>query len=182
MCNYLCCTYPNLYNKNEVYKGKILKIAIIGSGISGLSAAYYLSDQHEVDLFEKDSRLGGHTHTHTLELEKKIRVDSGFIVMNDRNYPLLTKLFLELEIELHPTSMSFSVDTENISWCSEEFKKFRFFNSLKKIRIFLEMVRFNNIASNVDSNGSIEDWLKEKKFSEFFKKNYVYPMLSLIHI
>ena len=145
-----------------------------------LSAAYYLSDQHEVDLFEKDSRLGGHTHTHTLELEKKIRVDSGFIVMNDRNYPLLTKLFLELEIELHPTSMSFSVDTENISWCSEEFKKFRFFNSLKKIRIFLEMVRFNNIASNVDSNGSIEDWLKEKKFSEFFKKNYVYPMSASI--
>ena len=180
MCNYLCCTYPNLYNKNEVYKGKILKIAIIGSGISGLSAAYYLSDQHEVDLFEKDSRLGGHTHTHTLELEKKIRVDSGFIVMNDRNYPLLTKLFLELEIELHPTSMSFSVDTENISWCSEEFKKFRFFNSLKKIRIFLEMVRFNNIASSVDSNGSIEDWLREKKFSEFFKKNYVYPMSASI--
>ena len=180
MRNYLCCTYPNLYNKNEVYKGKILKIAIIGSGISGLSAAYYLSDQHEVDLFEKDSRLGGHTHTHTLELEKKIRVDSGFIVMNDRNYPLLTKLFLELEIELYPTSMSFSVDTENISWCSEEFKKFRFFNSLKKIRIFLEMVRFNNIASNVDSNGSIEDWLREKKFSEFFKKNYVYPMSASI--
>ena len=180
MCNYLCCTYPNLYNKNEVYKGKILKIAIIGSGISGLSAAYYLSDQHEVDLFEKDSRLGGHTHTHYLELEKEISVDSGFIVMNDRNYPLLTKLFLELEIELHPTSMSFSVDTEDISWCSEEFKRFRFLNSFKKIRIFLEMVRFNNIASNVDSNGSIEDWLKEKKFSEFFKKNYVYPMSASI--
>ena len=131
-------------------------------------------------MFEKDSRLGGHTHTHTLELEKRISVDSGFIVMNDRNYPLLTKLFLELEIELHPTSMSFSVDTENISWSSEEFKKFRFFNSLKKIRIFLEMVRFNNIASNVDSNGSIEDWLREKKFSEFFKKNYVYPMSASI--
>jgi len=100
--------------------------------------------------------------------------------MNDRNYPLLTKLFLELEIELHPTSMSFSVDTENISWCSEDFKKFRFFNSLKKIRIFLEMVRFNNIASNIDSNGTIEDWLKERKFSEFFKKNYVYPMSASI--
>ena len=180
MCNYFCCFDPYFYNKNEVYKGKILKIAIIGSGISGLSAAYYLSDQYEVDLFEKDSRLGGHTHTHTLELEKKVRVDSGFIVMNDRNYPLLTKLFLELEIELHPTSMSFSVDTEDISWCSEDFRKFKFFNSLKKIRIFLEMIRFNNIASNIDSIGSIEDWLKEKKFSEFFKKNYVYPMSASI--
>ena len=180
MCNYFCCFDPYFYNKNEVYKGKILKIAIIGSGISGLSAAYYLSDQYEVDLFEKDSRLGGHTHTHTLELEKKVRVDSGFIVMNDRNYPLLTKLFLELEIELHPTSMSFSVDTEDISWCSEDFRKFKFFNSLKKIRIFLEMIRFNNIASNIDSIGSIEDWLKEKNFSEFFKKNYVYPMSASI--
>ena len=100
--------------------------------------------------------------------------------MNDRNYPLLTKLFLELEIELHPTSMSFSVDTEDISWCSEDFKKFRFINSFKKIRIFLEMVRFNNIASNIDSNGSIEDWLKERRFSEFFKKNYVYPMSASI--
>ena len=100
--------------------------------------------------------------------------------MNDRNYPLLTKLFLELEIELHPTSMSFSVDTEDISWCSEDFKKFKFFNSLKKIRIFLEMIRFNNIASNVDSNGSIEDWLREKKFSQFFENNYVYPMSASI--
>jgi hypothetical protein len=100
--------------------------------------------------------------------------------MNDRNYPLLTKLFLELEVELHPTSMSFSVDTENFSWCSEDFKKFRFFNSLKKIRIFLEMLRFNNIASKVDSSGTIENWLKKKKFSEFFKKNYVYPMSASI--
>ena len=100
--------------------------------------------------------------------------------MNDRNYPLLTKLFLELEIELHPTSMSFSVDTGNFSWCSEDFKKFRFFNSLKKIRIFLEMLRFNNIASKVDSSGTIENWLKKKKFSEFFKKNYVYPMSASI--
>ena len=100
--------------------------------------------------------------------------------MNDRNYPLLTKLFLELEIELHPTSMSFSVDTEDISWCSEDFKKLKFFNSLKKIRIFLEMIRFNNIASNVDSNGSIEDWLRKKKFSQFFKNNYVYPMSAYI--
>ena len=100
--------------------------------------------------------------------------------MNDRNYPLLTKLFLELEIELHPTSMSFSVDTEDISWCSEDFKKLKFFNSLKKIRIFLEMIRFNNIASNVDSNGSIEGWLREKKFSQFFKNNYVYPMSASI--
>ena len=100
--------------------------------------------------------------------------------MNDRNYPLLTKLFLDLGIELYPTSMSLSVETETLSWCSEEFKKFRFLNSLKKIRIFFEMIRFNNTASNVNSNESIEDWLKERKFTEFFKNNYVYPMSASI--
>ena len=100
--------------------------------------------------------------------------------MNDRNYPLLTKLFLDLGIELYPTSMSLSVETETLSWCSEEFKKFRFLNSLKKIRIFFEMIRFNNTASNVNSNESIEDWLKERKFTAFFKNNYVYPMSASI--
>ncbi len=100
--------------------------------------------------------------------------------MNDRNYPLLTNLFLDLEIELHPTSMSFGVQTDSFSWCSEDFKKFKFLNSLKKIRIFLEMIRFNNIASNVDSNTSIKDWLKEKRFSDFFKEHYVFPMSASI--
>ena len=180
MRNYLCCLDKDLYNKNEVYKGKILKIAIIGSGISGLSAAYYLSEQHEVDLFEKDSRLGGHTHTHTLELEKKVRVDSGFIVMNDRNYPLLTKLFLDLEVELHPTSMSFGVETDYLKWCSNDFLKLKFLRSLKKIRLFFEMIRFNSLASDVKSNSSIEDWLRENNFSDFFRENYIFPMSASI--
>ena len=157
-----------------------MKIAIIGSGISGLSSAYYLSKEHEVDLFEKDSRLGGHTHTHTLELEKRIRVDSGFIVMNDRNYPLLTKLFLDLGVELHPTSMSFGVETENLKWCSNDFLKLRFLNSFKKIRLFLEMIRFNNLASNVETNSSVENWLRKNNFSDFFIANYILPMSSSI--
>ncbi len=157
-----------------------MKIAIIGSGISGLSAAYYLSSEHEVDLFEKDLRLGGHTHTHTLELEKRIRVDSGFIVMNDRNYPLLTKLFLDLEVELHPTSMSFGVETESLKWCSNDFLKLRFLNSFKKIRLFLEMIRFNNLASNVETNSSVENWLRKNNFSDFFVTNYILPMSSSI--
>ena len=157
-----------------------MKIAIIGSGISGLSAAYYLSNEHEVDLFEKDLRLGGHTHTHTLELEKKIRVDSGFIVMNDRNYPLLTELFLNLGVELHPTSMSFGVETENLKWCSNDFLKLRFLNSFKKIRLFVEIMRFNKLASNVEINSSVENWLRKNNFSDFFIENYILPMSSSI--
>ena len=79
-----------------------------------------------MDLFEKDLRLGGHTHTHTLDLEKKVKVDSGFIVMNDRNYPLLTRLLLDLKVEMYPTSMSFGVETEQLKWCSDDFLKLRF--------------------------------------------------------
>ena len=137
-----------------------MKIAIIGSGISGLSAAYYLSNEHEVDLFEKDLRLGGHTHTHTLELEKRIRVDSGFIVMNDRNYPLLTKLFLNLGVELHPTSMSFGVETENLKWCSDDFLKLRFLNSFKTF------FKINFL------NKYIYIYLLKKGFFKYKKKKY----------
>ena len=62
-----------------------MRIAVIGSGISGLSAAYFLGKNHEVTIFENSDRLGGHTHTHQLELENLIKVDSGFIVLNNKN-------------------------------------------------------------------------------------------------
>ena len=67
-----------------------MRIAIIGSGISGLTAAYHLSKAHKVDLFEKNNRAGGHANT--IELEDGTPVDSGYIVLNDRNYPGLTSL------------------------------------------------------------------------------------------
>ena len=70
------------------------KIAIIGSGISGLSSAYYLKDKYETTLFEKDSRLGGHSRT--IKINNDIDVDTGFIVLNDRTYPCLKKLFDDL--------------------------------------------------------------------------------------
>ena len=100
--------------------------------------------------------------------------------MNDRNYPLLTKLFLDLEVELHPTSMSFGVETDNLKWCSNDFLKLRFLGSLKKIRLFFEIIKFNNLAPHAKSNYSIEEWLKENKFSKFFKENYIYPMSASI--
>ena len=70
-----------------------MKIAIIGSGISGLTAAYLLHDEHELTLYEANDYIGGHTHTHELEIEgKKWRVDSGFIVYNEKTYPNFIKL------------------------------------------------------------------------------------------
>ena len=87
-----------------------MRIAVVGSGIAGLGAAWLLSREHEVVLFERESRLGGHTHTHRVaQAGREYSVDSGFIVFNPGNYPLLTKLFGQLGVPSQPTTMSFSV-------------------------------------------------------------------------
>ena len=90
-----------------------MRIAVVGSGIAGMATAWQLAREHSVVLFEADSRLGGHTHTHTVQREgRSFQVDSGFIVHNPENYPLLTAMFRELGVETQPTTMSFSVHSE----------------------------------------------------------------------
>lgn len=87
-----------------------MRIAVVGSGIAGLSAAWLLSRRHEVTLYEADARLGGHTDTHRVEVDGRLlSVDTGFIVHNPVHYPLLTKLFDELGVATQDTTMSFSV-------------------------------------------------------------------------
>src|SRR5579883_2129585 len=89
------------------------RIAVIGAGISGMGAAYLLSQKHEVWLFEKEARLGGHTHTHPIETSRGVLpIDTGFIVHNDRTYPNLVRLFRELKIERQPSDMSFGVSCQ----------------------------------------------------------------------
>lgn len=101
------------------------RLAIIGSGISGLSAAYYLQHHFDVHLFERESRLGGHSRTisFTHQSGREIDVDTGFIVLNDQTYPLLNQLFDELSLELTKTEMSFSVASvhNGLEWSSEHF-------------------------------------------------------------
>ena len=90
-----------------------MRIAVIGSGISGLASAWLLSRQHQVVLFEANDYLGGHTHTHDIALEgKDYRVDTGFIVHNPTQYPLLTRMFDQLGVATKPTTMSFSMHSE----------------------------------------------------------------------
>jgi uncharacterized protein len=87
-----------------------MRIAVVGSGISGLASAWLLSREHAVTLFEANDYFGGHTHTHAIEHEgQRLAVDSGFIVFNPMHYPLLTRLFAELGVQSQPTTMSFSV-------------------------------------------------------------------------
>jgi len=90
-----------------------MRIAVVGSGISGLASSWLLSRVHEVTLFEADDYLGGHTHTHDIELAgRRHAVDSGFIVYSPRHYPLFTRLLAELGVDSQPTTMSFSARNE----------------------------------------------------------------------
>ena len=87
-----------------------MKIAIIGSGISGLTAAYLLHKEHDVTILEANDYIGGHTHTHQIEVDKKKwLIDSGFIVYNENTYPNFIKLLQKLKVDTQQTSMGFSV-------------------------------------------------------------------------
>ena len=131
-----------------------MKIAVIGSGISGLSASYYLSKKFKVDLFEKEDRFGGHSYTlkvlYDQKNKKHIDVDIGFIVFNEKTYPHLITFFNELGVEYEKSDMSFSVSVENtnIEYCGRGIKGV-FSNrenilNLNFIKMFYEIIRFYN--------------------------------------
>ncbi|MEG1156451.1 MAG: FAD-dependent oxidoreductase, partial [Acinetobacter sp.] len=102
-----------------------MKIAIIGSGISGLYAAWKLSKVHEVTVFEKNNYFGGHTDTHQLNIDgEQVAVDSGFIVFNEHNYPLFCAMLKELGIQSQSSDMGFSVNNQVTSLQYNPSKKF----------------------------------------------------------
>ena len=113
-----------------------MKIAVVGSGISGLSASYYLSKKYHVDLYEKEDRFGGHSHTinilYDIGNKKKIDVDIGFIVFNEKTYPNLINFFKTLNVKYEKSDMSFSVsvDKTNIEYCGKGLSGF--FSNKKK--------------------------------------------------
>mgnify|MGYP002701303562 FL=1 len=94
-----------------------MKIAVIGSGISGLSALYFLSKKHRVDLYEKNDRFGGHSYTLNIQYEdkKKIDVDIGFIVFNKKTYPNLINFLQELDVKYEKSNMSFSLSVNKLN-------------------------------------------------------------------
>lgn len=102
-----------------------MKIAIIGSGISGLYAAWKLSKVHDVTVFEKNNYFGGHTDTHQLNIEgEQVAVDSGFIVFNQHNYPLFCGMLKELGIQSQSSDMGFSVNNQVTGLQYNPSKKF----------------------------------------------------------
>ena len=168
-----------------------MKIAVIGSGISGLSAAYFLSKRHKVDLFEKDDDFGGHSYTVDVEYEKnkKISVDVGFIVFNHQTYPNLINFFKENEIEIEKSNMSFSVSVKDtsIEYCGNGLNgifanKKNLFN-IKFLKMFLDIMSFYKKSSNLknlDTKETLGNYLKKQKLSKFFIDYHLIPMVSAI--
>ena len=168
-----------------------MKIAVIGSGISGLSAAYYLSKKYKVDLFEQEDHFGGHSYTYDIKENGKIvAVDLGFIVFNELTYPNLIKFFHELNIPFEKSNMSFSVSIKgtNVEYGVSGFREifaniFNLFN-FNFLRMIKEIISFYNYApSLIDNNNSGEtlgDYLKRSKFSKYFIEFHIIPMVAAI--
>lgn len=168
-----------------------MRIAVVGSGIAGLSAAWRLWREHEVVLFEADARLGGHTHTHEVEQAgKRYRVDSGFIVHNTHNYPLLTALFDELGVASRDTTMSFGVQVEasgleyNATRLDTLFCQRRNLLSPAFLRMVREILRFYREAGSLlqDSGPgpSLGEYLETNRYSPLFRDAHLIPMASAL--
>ena len=167
-----------------------MKIAIVGSGISGNSLAYTLSKEHDITLFEKNNRLGGHSHTHEIISQgKKINVDTGFIVFNKKTYPLFTKLLDELNVHYEKSDMSFSVFSKdrnfeyNGTTLNTLFSQRKNIFNYKFIKMIYEIMKFNKVALTLLSAKteiSLETFLRQNNFSDYFCKNYILPMGSAI--
>lgn len=162
-----------------------MKIAIIGSGISGLIAAYHLNKEHEITVFEAESWIGGHTHTVKYD---GLNIDTGFIVFNDRTYPNFRKMLDGLGINYRPTEMSFSV--RNDGWGLEYngnnlnslFADRRNLVKPRFYHLLLDILRFNKLVKNgrFTSEETLGSFIHKHKFSSWFTEGYILPMGSAI--
>ena len=167
-----------------------MKIAVIGSGISGLSAAYYLSKNHHVDLFEKEDHFGGHSHTIDLTFgTKKVSVDIGFIVFNFQTYPNLIRFFNENKIEIEKSDMSFSVSVNDspFEYCGRGldgiFSNRSNLINFRFLRMFFDIIRFYkkfDKFNELDEEITLGDYLKKEKVSKEFIDYHLIPMVSAI--
>ncbi len=162
-----------------------MRIAIAGSGVSGLGAAYVLSGAHEVHVFERDVRAGGHANT---VVRDGLALDTGFLVHNARNYPLLGRLFGELGVRTHESDMSFSVACSD---CGLEYSGRRpfaqrgnaaspsFLALVWEIGRWLRTARASLDEADYESH-SLQQYLDERRFSERFRRHFLVPLTSAL--
>jgi predicted NAD/FAD-binding protein len=170
-------------------------VAVIGAGVSGLTAAHLLARTHDVTLYEAQERLGGHAHTHDVASAdgRRYAVDSGFIVHNDRTYPLLRRLFAELGVQARPTEMSMSIRCED---CGLEYAGGRGIKGIlaqprrlldpRFVGMLLQVKRFHRRAAafleRTDDSDSTTygEFLVDEGFSEHFVNHYAVPVVSCV--
>jgi len=168
-----------------------MKVAIIGSGISGLTAAYLLQKEHDITVFEANDYIGGHTHTHEINQNNKIwSVDSGFIVYNEKTYPNFIRLLKKLKVGVQKTTMGFSVKapSKNLEYAGGSLNMvFAQRQNLFKPSFLImlkDIIRFNRLAvrelARVDEKSTILSFLEKHKFSKPFIENYIIPMGAAI--
>lgn len=169
------------------------RIAIIGAGVSGLTAAYLLSKKHQVSVFEKSANIGGHTATVDVEVDKKwYAIDTGFIVFNNKTYPNYLALLDEIGVGKQETQMSFSVHNSDTGLeynghnLDTLFAQRRNIFNPKFWWLVKEILRFNKLckqsykAKNYDDTLTLGDFLRGNKFSDFFSEHYILPMGAAI--
>ena len=159
-----------------------MRVAIIGTGISALSTAFYLDKKIDIDLYDSEDRLGGHTDTHSINLRnKEIRVDTGFIVCNDRNYKNFFQLINECNVSLNESEMSYSSSINDKTWCSRDFFRPSYYLSIFNIKFLIDIFKFNKLGrKKINDELPISEWLNLNKFSKSFAENYIYPMSAAI--
>jgi predicted NAD/FAD-binding protein len=170
-----------------------MRIAVIGSGIAGLASAWLLSRAHEVTLFEANDYLGGHTHTHDIELHgKRYAVDTGFIVHNPAHYPLLTRFLDELGVASQPATMSFSVRNEASGleynatslgglFCQRRnLVSWRFHGMLRDIlRFYREAPALLELEGG-EPGPTLGEYLAAHRYGDAFRDEHLVPMASAL--
>ena len=169
-----------------------MRIAIIGAGVSGLTAAHHLQADHEITIFEADSHIGGHANTLSVEeAGREIPIDTGFIVFNDWTYPHFQEMVLPLGVDIHNSDMGFSAKSEStkFEWAGNTLASLIFnrdnFWRLQPYQILFDMLRFNKqakryVAANKDSHWTLAEFLAEHRFSDAFINYYILPMGAAI--
>jgi predicted NAD/FAD-binding protein len=168
-----------------------VRIAVVGSGISGLMCSWLLSRRHSVTLFEANDYLGGHTHTHDIVLRgREYRVDTGFIVFSPLHYPLLTRLFQELHVDSQPTTMSFSVRNEasgleyNATNLAGMFCQRRNLVSPRFLGMIRDLMRFYREAPALlalEGRGpTLGEYLEHGRYGAAFRDEHLVPMAAAL--